>query len=145
MRPTTFSDRSLLAISLALFAFAMACSVLGTPSWLENLLRAAVLGFSVGIVAITLAIVRVYWRNFKIAPQHARLLPRHVIQLGILVMLLLFVTSVITIDKIGLTLVWYGIPFLLPAGFIGFVGTLDMIRWLPDRRRNIHPTGERSG
>ena len=140
-RPTTFSDQSLLVISLTLFAFAMAVSVLGAPTWLENALRAATLSLSAAIFFISLVIVRVYYHNFKAAPEKARLLPRHVAQLGVMVMLLVFVTSAITIAKIGTSLVWFGIPFLLPAVFIGFVGLMDMVRWLPDRR-DTNPSGE---
>ena len=140
-RPTTFSDQSLLAISLTLFAFTMGVSVLGAPHWLENMLRAATLGLSSAIFFIALVIVRVYYHNFKSAPERARLLPRHVVQLGAMVMLLVFVTSAITVAKVGTSLVWYGIPFLLPAVFIGFVGLTDMVRWLPDRR-DTNPSGE---
>ena len=141
-RPTTFSDRNLLLISLVLFAIPMTCSIFGAPSWIENLLRAAFLIGSGRIFFISLVVVRVYYRNYKVAPEHARLLPRHVTQLGVLVMVYVFVTSAITIDKVGDYLVWYGIPFLLPTVFIGFVGLMDMVRWLPDRRKDLQPTGE---
>lgn len=141
-RPTTLTDRSLLAASVGLFAFAMTCSILGAPRWLENFLRAGVLGLSVGIGTISLVIIRVYARNFKAAPEKARLLPRHVVQLGVMVVLLIFVTSAATITKVGNGLAWFGIPFLLPAVFIGFAGLMDMVRWLPDRRHSPDPMGE---
>ena len=142
MRPMTFSDRTLLAIGMSLFAFTMACSVLGAPQWLENLLRAAMLSLSAGIFFISLVVVRIYYRNFTVAPEMARLLPRHVVQLGALTMGTLFSICAITIDKVGTTLVWYGIPVLLPTVFVGFMGLLDMVRWLPDRRHKPHPSGE---
>lgn len=141
-RPATFSDRTLLMIGLSLFALGEACSILDSPQWLDNLLRAAVLGMGILIIAISLVIVRVYYRNFKAAPERARLLPRHVVQLGLMVVLIVFATVVVTIDKVSTHLVWYGIPILLPAYFIGVAGLMDMVRWLPDRRHRPHPTGE---
>ena len=140
-RPATFSDRALLGIGLSLFVLGEACSILDSPQWLDNLLRAAVLGMGTLIIAISLVIVRVYYRNFKAAPERARLLPRHVFQLGLMVVLIVFTTVVVTVDRVGTHLAWYGIPILLPAYFIGVAGLMDMVRWLPDRR-GMNPSGE---
>lgn len=140
-RPTTLSDRSLLGVSVGLFLFAEVCLIFGAPDWLDNILRAAVLGMSVGIATISVVIIRVYARNFRVAPEKARLLPRHVVQLGAMLVLLIVSTSATTIGRIGEDLGWYGIPFLLPANFIGFVGLMDMVRWLPDRRHKPDPRG----
>lgn len=142
-RQATFSDRTLLILAVALFAFGVILDVMDDPGWLLDAARAAVIIGSVYILVASLIIVRIYWRNFKIAPQQARLLPRHVIQLGLLVILLLIHVCGFIIDKVDSPAIWYSLPILLPGVFVGVFGLHDMISWLPRRRPDLRPTGER--
>lgn len=143
MRPTTLGDKAISALAFGLFLVGCALVAFDFPQWVDDLARAVVLAECVALMLMSVLIVRVYWRNFKLARAQARLLPRHVIQLGLLLSLLVFNDAARTIDLVGTEPRWYGLPVLLPGLTIGILGLVDMIKWLPDRRNNIRPDGDR--
>lgn len=141
-RPTTLSDRNLVVLALSLFVSGMVQATVELPGWVYDLSRAYVLATGIMIFMAALAIVRVYYRNFRIAPAKARLLPRHVVQLGVVLMALVFVVCAVAIDRVDSQPPWYGVPLLMPALTVGVFGLWDMLRWLPDRRKDLRPTGD---
>lgn len=140
-RPTTLSDRALISLAVACFVLGMVMHAFDLPYWVYNTVRAVILIESVFIFVAAVAIVRVYYKNFRVAPDQARLLPRHVIQLGVMVMGITFAITFQTIKYVDTNPVWWGIPFVLPALTVGAFGLTDMLRWLPHRRADIKPSG----
>lgn len=103
------------------------------PIWLLDLARAAQLVEAAIIVVITLLVARRYFQNFRRDPTKARLLPRHVVRLGLGTVGLAVAASSTLISRIGNDFVWYGSTITFPALTIMLVGLWDMVRWLPNR------------
>lgn len=106
---------------------------LGYPEWLRDAVRAMELAEAAVIIVITALIVRRYFKNFRADPTKARLLPRHVIGLGIGTLGLTVTASAFAISRIGEPFVWYGASIAFPSLTALLIGLVDMVRWLPNR------------
>lgn len=99
----------------------------------RDLVRFVELLEATAIIVLTLAIARRYFLNFKADPTSARLLPLHVLRLGIGTALLTVHGSISIIVLIGHPYVWWTTPILLPTFTILLAGLWDMVSWLPNR------------
>lgn len=140
-RPTTLSDGWLALVGVAIFLFCMALVVFEFPNWVYDFVRFVLLFECLALFVSTALIVRIYFKNFKRAPMKARLLPRHVVQLGVMVLLLVFSLTFWSFERTGTDPIWYGLPFLMPAMTVGCLGLFDMLRWLPHRDKSLRLTG----
>jgi amino acid transporter len=109
------------------------------PAWALDTMRACALVVGASVIVMSLAISRRYWENFRNDPQRARLLPRHVVRVGLGVAVLTIAASAAVVAQIGGSFVWYVTPLTFPAVTITAVGLWDMIEWLPSR--NVLPDG----
>lgn len=107
-------------------------SLIESPT-LRDIVRSLVLAVGAAIVVTALGIARRYWKNYKADPTKARLLPRHVVQLGVSVAMLTIAGCAEVISLIGEPFKWYATPMLLPGFTILLLGLIDMVRWLPNR------------
>lgn len=99
----------------------------------RDLIRATEITMVVCIVAITLVIARRYYANFRADPTKARLLPRHIIRLGLGSAGLAVVAGLYLIHLSGEPFLWYVTPVAFPFLAALLAGLVDMILWLPNR------------
>lgn len=121
----------------------VACeAVFDFPRWMLDTVRAVELVEAVFIVAVSLAIARRYFQNYRAEPSRARLLPRHVARLGLMTVGFCISGVASVISVLGEDFSWYISPILLPTLTIGAVGLYDMVEWLPRRQTTAAPDGK---
>lgn len=108
-------------------------AAVGFPGWARDLLRAVALVEVAAVIVITVLVARRYFINFQADPTKARLLPRHVVRLGLGTLGLSLVAAALLVSLIGEPFLWHGTPLALPALTVLLAGLWDMVRWLPNR------------
>lgn len=127
-----------LIIGLA-FVVALAESLAGYPQWALDTARAVVLVEALFVIVVALTIARRYYLNYLAQPGKARLLPRHVVRLGIGVAGLTLSAAAGAVDALGGPFVWWRTPLVLPTLTVLVVGLYDMVQWLPVRKADPIP------
>ena len=108
-------------------------AVVGFPTWARDLVRAVELIEGVAVVLLAGLIARFYARNYLQDPGAARLLPRHVVRLGVGVIGLTVCICASLINVLGEEFVWVISSLAFPSLTILVFGLWDMVVWLPHR------------
>lgn len=107
--------------------------VVGFPGWLRDVVRTVELVQGCFIVVAALLIARRYWRNYRQDPSKARLLPRHVVRLGLGTVGITIASCALVISLLGKPFAWYATVLIFPSFTTLCFGLWDMIEWLPTR------------